>query len=260
MTLQGKVAVITGAASGIGAATALLFAREGARVVLGDRAPMDAVLEQLRAAGGHAVALQTDVANAADTTALLQAAVDTFGGLDILVNNAGIGTDGNVETVDEEVLDRVWAVNFKGALRLCRGALPLMRKRGESAILFTTALAGMYGMANAVAYATSKAAIINMCKAMALEFGRDGVRSNCVSPGPVDTPMLEGAIQAFGLSRDMFRAISPTGRITQAEDVANALLFLASPAARSINGHVLVVDNGMYAGMFQPRPVAPAAN
>jgi NAD(P)-dependent dehydrogenase (short-subunit alcohol dehydrogenase family) len=251
---DGKVVIVTGATSGIGLATALAFAEKGARLILSGRDATDAVVSQCRALGAEAFGISGDLGKAELCRAIVAEAVNRFGTVDVLINNAGFGVSGGIETVDEEQVRAVWEVNFLGAFRLSRLAIPIMRQHGGGAILFTTALAGMYGMANALAYSTSKAAVINLCKAMAMEVSRDGINCNCVSPGPVDTPMLQEAIDAYGLSREDFQAVSPTGRIATAQDVANALLFLSSGAARSINGHVLVVDNGMYAGMFAPRP------
>ncbi|NKJ39393.1 SDR family oxidoreductase [Rhizobium sp. SG570] len=251
---DGKVVVVTGATSGIGFATALAFAEKGARLILSGRASLDPIVSQCRTLGAEAFGLSGDLGNPELSRKIIAEATSRFGTVDILINNAGFGTSGGVETVKEEQLRAVWDVNFLGAFRMSRLAIPIMREHGGGAILFTTALAGMYGMANALAYSTSKAAVINLCKAMAMEVSRDGINCNCVSPGPVDTPMLQEAIDAYGLSREDFQAVSPTGRIATAQDVAHALLFLSSGAARSINGHVLVVDNGMYAGMFTPRP------
>ncbi|MDF3100085.1 MULTISPECIES: SDR family NAD(P)-dependent oxidoreductase [Burkholderia] len=251
--LDGKVVIVTGATSGIGFATALAFAEKGARLILSGRASVDPIVTQCRMQGAEAFGLSGDLANEELSRNLVEEAMSRFGTVNILINNAGFGTSGGVETVEESQLRAVWDVNFLAAFRMSRLVIPLIRQHGGGAILFTTALAGMYGMANALAYSTSKAAVINLCKAMAMEVSRDGITCNCVSPGPVDTPMLQEAIDAYGISREEFRASSPTGRIATAQDVANALLFLSSGAARSINGHVLVVDNGMYAGMFTPR-------
>jgi NAD(P)-dependent dehydrogenase (short-subunit alcohol dehydrogenase family) len=253
MQLKDKSVVITGAASGIGAAAAERFAQQGARLVLADLSPLENTLERVRALRAQAVGVQGDLRDAAVCERIVATAQAEFGTLDVLVNNAGIGVGGGVETVEESALDDVWAINFRAPLRLCRGALPMMRRQGGGVVLFTTALAGMYAMPNALAYSTSKAALINLAKVLAIESGRDGIRSNCVSPGPVLTPMLQGAIEAYGLREEMFAAMAPNGRIATAEDVADALVFLASPAARSINGHVLVVDNGIYAGQVLPR-------
>jgi len=251
---DGKVVIVTGATSGIGFATALAFAEKGARLILSGRDAIDPVVSQCRAQGAEAFGISGDLREAELCRAIIAEAISRFGTVDVLINNAGFGVSGGVETVDEEQLRAVWEVNFLGAFRLSRLVTPVMRQHGGGAILFTTALAGMYGMANAVAYSTSKAAIINLCKSMTMELSRDGITCNCVSPGPADTPMLQEAIDVYGITCDGFRAASPTGRIATAQDVANALLFLSSGAARSINGHVLVVDNGMYAGMFTPRP------
>lgn len=255
MRFQNQTVVITGAASGIGAATALLFAREGARLVLADRSQLAAVVQAVRACGADVESVEGDIGDHAVTEKIIEAAVSCFGRLDILINNAALGAAGGVENTSDDTLEAAWRINFFAPFRLARRAIPIMREQRSGVIQFTGALAGMYGVPNSVPYATAKAALTNLCKAIAIEHARDGIRANCVSPGPVDTPMLAGAIQALSLSREMFQAISPTGRIATAEDIAEAHAFLASRAAQSITGHVLVVDNGMYAGMFTPRPV-----
>lgn len=197
--------------------------------------------------------MQGDLQHAAQCRRVVATAEAEFGTLHMLVNNAGIGAAGGVETVDEEALDKVWAANFRAPLRLCRAALPVMRRQGGGIMLFTKALNAMYAMPNALAYSTSKAALINLAKVLTIEHGHEGIRSNFVSPGPVRTPMLQDAIDAYGLQEEMFAAMAPTGRIAEPEEVADVLVFLASPGARSVNGHVLVVDNGIYAGLVQPR-------
>jgi NAD(P)-dependent dehydrogenase (short-subunit alcohol dehydrogenase family) len=251
---DGKVVIVTGATSGIGFATALAYAEKGARLILSGRKAVDPVVRECRAQGANAFGISGDLGDAQLSQNIVAEAIGRFGTVDILISNAGFGTSGGIETLEEERLRAVWEVNFLGSFRMSRLVIPVMRQHGGGTILFTTALAGMYGMANALAYSTSKAAIINLCKSMTMELSRDGITCNCVSPGPVDTPMLQEAVDAYGISRAEFRSASPTGRIATAQDVANALLFLSSGAARSINGHVLVVDNGMYAGLFTPRP------
>lgn len=256
MRFRDKAVVVTGAASGIGAATARLFAREGANLILSDISPLGEIAQEIAALGAEPLCVEGDLVQRAVIEKTIDQAVGTFGRLDVVIHNAATGTGGTVETLEESDLDRVWALNFKAAFFFAKYAVPVMRRQREGVLLFTGAVAGMYGQPNTLAYSTAKAALINFTKTVALDHARDGVRVNCVSPGPVDTRMLDGAATAFNLPKSMFWDMSPLGHVATPEDVAESFAFLASPAARSITGHVLVVDSGLYAGMFTPRPVA----
>lgn len=243
MRVQGKVAVVTGAASGIGRASAVRLAAEGARVVVADLDP----------AQGEAVARETgglfvptDVSDEAQVERLFARAVETFGQLDIVLNNAGIAVRNRATEQDVAGWDRVMAVNLRGVFLGCKQAIPHLQERGGSIINMSSA-AGITGIRNRAAYATSKGAIVTLTKNLALDYARWGVRVNCICPGFTDTPLLTA------LKRDAARwqrlvETHPLGRLGTAEDIANAVLFLASDEASFVTGHALVVDGGFSAG------------
>lgn len=250
MKLQGKVALVTGAASGIGAATARLFACEGASIVVADRMSTKAIAEAIHAAGGRAIGVEGDVSHADTARKVIDRALATFGRLDILVNNAGVGGPGSIEATTEEDWDRVLAVNVKSGFLCSKYALPHLRDAGGGVILFTASIAGLEGVLNLASYAASKAAIINLARSMALDHAHEGIRVNVVCPGATDTPMLRGGLEKSGIPIEVFAARLPTRRLVIPEEIAEAFLFLASSAARSITGQTLVIDGGFTAGDF----------
>ncbi|WP_172343186.1 SDR family oxidoreductase [Novosphingobium sp. SG751A] len=252
--VSSRVAAITGAGSGVGRATALRFAREGYSVLLCDRVSCDGVLEEIGSSGGRAEAIMIDLADARCGEMIVGQASKLFGGLDVLIHNAAIGTSGSVETVPDVDFERVLDVNLMAGIRLAREAVPIMRERGGGAILFTAALAGHRYVPNAVAYAVSKAALIHLTRCMAIDHGRDGIRTNCVTPGPINTPMLHEASAVYGIPVEAMRAGMPTGHIPEPDEIAATYAFLASPAARSINGQAIGMDGGMSVGFFSPKP------
>ena len=253
MQLEGKVALITGGASGIGRATALLFAREGAAVAVAD---LDAggaqvVAQEIVGQGGRAIAVQTDVSQANDCQRAVERTVEAFGGLDILFNNAGIIRRADVVETTEEEWERVMAVNVRSVFLMSKHAVPAMAARGGGAIVNTGSGWGLVGGRRAVSYCASKAAVVNMTRAMALDHGPQGIRVNCVCPGDTDTGMLRSEAQQLGMVEAQFLAEAadrPLGRVGTPEEIARAVLYLASSASSFVTGTTLVVDGGGLAG------------
>jgi NAD(P)-dependent dehydrogenase (short-subunit alcohol dehydrogenase family) len=251
--LSGKRALITGAASGIGRATALLFAREGAAVAVVDVDEMggQAVVQTILDEGGQAIFVRCDVTRAADCQRAVQETVDRLGGLDILFNNAGIIRRATVIDTTEEEWERVMAVNVKSIFLLGKYAVPAMTQSGGGAIVNTASGWGLVGGRNAVSYCASKGAVVNMTRAMALDHGAQNIRVNCVCPGDTDTPMLRSEAQQLGESEEAFLAEAadrPLQRIGRPEDIARAVLYLASEDSAFVTGTALVVDGGGLAG------------
>ncbi len=249
MQLKGQVAVITGGGSGFGRATAIRFAKEGARVMAADvnEAAARETADMVRAAGGEALPHRADVSRAPDMQAMIQAAVDRWGRLDILFNNAGIPQAPTpTDEVTEEFWDRLMAVNVKGVFLGTKYAIPVMKRQGRGCIINTASTMGIRARPQYAAYVTSKGAVILFTKSLALELAPHKVRVNVIAPAGADTPMLS---QFFsGKSREEARAAFlpsfPLGRLIEAEDVAKAVLYLASDLADMITGHVLEVDGG----------------
>jgi NAD(P)-dependent dehydrogenase (short-subunit alcohol dehydrogenase family) len=251
--LVGKVALISGGASGIGRATALLFAREGAKLALAD---IDlkrgaAVEQEIRANGGQAMFIGCDVSQASDCQRTVQAAVAELGGLDILFNNAGIIQRAAVPNISEADWDRVMAVNVKSVFLLSKYAIPAMVKAGGGVIINTASGWGLVGGRRAASYCASKGAVVLLTKAMALDHGEQNIRVNCICPGDTETPLLLAEAEQLGQPRHDFLAEAaqrPLQRLGQPEDVAQAALYLASDAAACVTGTSLVVDGGGLAG------------
>ena len=252
-SLTGKRALITGGASGIGRATALLFAREGAAVSVVDidETGGQAVAQMIVDEGGQAIFVRCDVTQAADCQRAVLETVDRLGGLDILFNNAGIIRRADVLDTTEEEWDRVMAVNVKAIFLLSKYAIPVMAQAGGGAIINTSSGWGLVGGRNAVSYCASKGAVVNMTRAMALDHGAQNIRVNCVCPGDTDTPMPRNEAQQIGVSEEEFLAEAadrPLQRIGKPEDIAQAVLYLASDASSFVTGATLVVDGGGLAG------------
>ncbi|MGW0194816.1 SDR family NAD(P)-dependent oxidoreductase [Nonomuraea sp. NPDC003201] len=246
-TLDGKVAIVTGGASGIGRATALLFAREGARVVVADidAAGADATVARIAEEAGHAIAVQADVSDPEDCRRVVGTAVETFGGLHVLFNNAGIIRRTTALDLDVEEWDRVMAVNVRSVFLMCKHAIPAMTDGGS--IVNTGSGWGLKGGGNAISYCASKAAVVNMTRALAIDHAKAGIRVNSVNPGDTDTPMLRDEARQLGEDWAAFRsdaADRPMGRAGTPDEIAQAVLFLAGDAASYITGSALVVDGG----------------
>ena len=247
--LSGKVAVVTGGGAagdgiGNGRAVAILLAKAGTRVVVVDR---DAALarrtvEMIGAVGGEAIAVEADVTRAADCAAMVKAALDRFGRLDLLDNNVGIGSRGSVLDESEESWRRVMQVNVDSMFLAAKHAIPAMRRAGGGAIVNVSSISALRPR-GLTAYSVSKGAVIALTRAMAVDHGRDGIRVNCVAPGPVYTPMVY-ARGMSGAARERRRQASALGIEGTGWDIGHAVRFLLSDQARYITGHVLVVDGG----------------
>src|SRR5690349_14643829 len=249
MRLEGKVAVITGGSFGIGRATAILFAREGAKVVVGNRnvpAGEDTVA-RMRAAGGDARFVQTDATVAAEVERLVETALRAYGKLDCLFNNAGINLPGSVEEVSEEDWQRCIDTNLKSVFLGSKYALPHLIRNGGGTIINNSSNAGLIGRPNDPVYCASKHGIIGLTKSMALRHGPQNVRVNAVCPGPIESNMMIEGREAMGNAAAFDRmAASQTAlkRIAPAEEVAELVCFLASDAAQNITGAAIPIDGG----------------
>ena len=245
-----KVAFVTGAAGGIGRATALAFAREGASVVVADvdEQANTETARLIEADGGRAMAVRCDVTQAGDLQAALAAAVDTFGGLDVAFNNAGIEQPTTpAADITEADWDRVIAVNLRGVYLSMKHEIPLMLRRGGGAIVNTSSGAGVKGFAGGAAYGAAKFGIIGATKCAALDYANAGIRINAICPGIIDTHMIE---RVFGDTPEGHQAVldqEPIGRMGRPEEIAAAVLWLCSDQASFAVGHALVVDGGQTA-------------
>ena len=245
--LEGKVALITGASRGIGAATARLFAQEGATVVLASRCveEMAHIVEEIRANGGEGMAVKTDVAEAASVETLIKSTVDAYGRLDIAVNNAGIaGGNKPLVEVTEEVFDRVIAVNLKGVFLGMKYEIPAMLASGGGAIVNLSSTVGLVGTGAGIApYIASKHGVVGLTKAAALEYGGQHIRVNAIAPGTTRTSVNERWIADEQIRQRITSGI-PLGRVADPVEVAEAILWLCSDAASYVTGVTLPVDGG----------------
>ncbi len=253
MRLKDKVAVITGGATGIGRATALLFAREGAKLAIGDIADLAPVAAEIEKAGGTAVTLKTDVTKSADMEKLFDAAVSRWGGLDIVFNNAGIAMPKPITEVSEEEFDRLFAINVKGVYLGCKLAIPLMLKRGGGSIVNMSSSGGLLPRASDPVYSASKHAVMGLTKGLAVTYANKRIRVNALCPGPIDTPMLWGTAKTEEERRAKLPAVlatCPAAHYASADDVAQAALFLASDQSTFVNGVGLAIDGAKAAGVM----------
>jgi NAD(P)-dependent dehydrogenase (short-subunit alcohol dehydrogenase family) len=245
--LDGKVAIVTGAASGIGAASARLFAEEGAQVALADRNEelLNKVAREISDNGGHAIAVGADVGSEASIQRMVARAVDEFGALHIMYANAGISGRFDLESVTAEEFDRVIHVNLRGPFLCAKYAVPRIADSGGGSVVFTASELALVGSPGASVYSASKAGLIGMARGLALDYADENIRFNCICPGAVDTPMLWGEeggdheeVEADIVSR------MPLGRVGKPEEIAKAALYLASEDSSFVTGHALVVDGG----------------
>lgn len=251
--LSGKVAIITGGAAGIGRATAVLLAREGAAVAIADMNAEagQSVVAEITKAGGRAIFEPADVTRGPDCKRVAQCTISEFGRIDILFNNAGIIRRATILDLSEEDWDRVMAVNVKAIFLLSREVIPQMQKKGGGSIINTASGWGLAGGAKAAAYCASKGAAVLLTKAMALDHGPQNIRVNCICPGDTDTSMLRMEALQLGQASDRFlsdAAKRPLGRVGSPEEIAQAVLYLASDASSFVTGTALVIDGGGLAG------------
>ncbi len=249
MTIRGKRALVTGAASGMGAATSELLAAEGAAVVLADidAEAAERVAEAIRDGGGRAVAVGCDVASTADVKRAVDTAVEAFGGLEIVVNCAGVIRRASVVETTEEEWDRVMAVNIGSVFLTGKHAVPVMAARGGGSIINIGSGWGLKGGPDAASYCASKGAVVNLTRAMAIDHGPQGIRVNCICPGDTDTPMLRSEARQLGLDEAAFLEASadrPLKRLGTGEDIARAVCYFASDDSAWVTGATLVVDGG----------------
>ncbi|HEU4963201.1 MAG TPA: 3-oxoacyl-ACP reductase FabG [Bacilli bacterium] len=244
MRLQDKVTLITGGANGIGRETALLFAKNGAKVVIADfdEAGGAKTLAELRELGAEAEFVKTDVSNADDASQMVRTAIDRFGRLDVLVNNAGITRDGFLVKMDPAQWDQVVAINMTGVFHCTQAAARVMLEQGSGVILNAASVVGLYGNVGQTNYAATKAGVIGMTKSWAKEMGPKGIRVNAVAPGFIVTGMTDKMPEKI---LTLMEEKTPLRRLGQPSDIANAYLFLASDEASFINGTVLSVDGGL---------------
>jgi meso-butanediol dehydrogenase / (S,S)-butanediol dehydrogenase / diacetyl reductase len=259
--LQDKVAVITGASSGIGHATMKLFGREGAKVVATARRQekLEEGLEHIRAAGSDGVIVPADLEDTATPGKVVQAALDAYGKIDILVCNAGVGwqygidNPGTMAGIHEASLenwrDIIGGVDLEGYFMMIHEVLPHMMEAGSGAIVNVASMAGITGLYDAHAYTAAKGAIVNLSRSMAITYIKNGIRTNTVCPGFVDTPMIAPVVGVFDDAATA-AALAPTSRPARAEEIAAPIAFLASDEASYVNGAVLVVDGGCTARSF----------
>lgn len=240
-----QTVVVTGAAAGIGRAIALKFAEAGANIVAGDLLAPEATGSAVEGLGGRCLPVAADVSNRAHVQAMMAEAVRRFGSIDVLVSNAAVGFPDPIRTMPEENWDRVLGVNLKGAFLCVQAALPALLERRRGAVVLIASIAGRRSsLTNGAHYTCSKYGLIGLTRHLAVELAGTGIRVNCVCPGPTETAFLERVTTPEGRA-EMARR-TPLGRLAQPEDVAEVVLFVASPAARHIHGAIVDVNGGLY--------------
>jgi len=251
MKLNSKVAIVTGGGAGIGRATSLLFAREGAKVVALDLFAdgIQTLVKEIRSAGGEAEAIVADVSNGEDVEQCVQKALNRFGRINILFNNAGIVVPGKIHEIRETDWDRSMDVNVKSMYLMCRSVVPLFRKQGGGVILNMSSAVVLRTVTDRAVYTAAKGAVLALTRSMALDYVKDGIRVNCLCPGTVDTPSFQQRMVALGgdpaSARKQFEARQPMGRLGTAEEIAEAALYLVSDRSAFVTVVAFPIDGGL---------------
>jgi 2-keto-3-deoxy-L-fuconate dehydrogenase len=251
--LDNKITLVTGAGSGIGAAIAQTFAQAGATVLVADRdqAAGEKTVGEIKQAGGQAGLVLLDIAREDDCQRVAAEVLQTHGRLDVLVNNAGIGHVGTILQTEGTDLDRLYAVNVRGAFNLCKAFLPAMLERKSGNIINLASIGGVIGIKDRLAYCTTKFAIVGLTKCLALDHAQDGVRVNCICPGRVETPFVSARLKEYPDPEKAYREMASTqaiGRMGKPEEIAAAALYLASDEAAFVTGTAHLTDGGWSAG------------
>jgi len=247
MGLKEKVAIVTGAKSGIGFATAARFAAEGAKVIMADVREAHQEVSELTRQGAEVRFIQVDVSNELQVSALIEQTVAAYGRIDILVNNAGIELAKKISDTTEAEWDRLMSINLKGVFLFSKAVIPVMRRQHAGVIVNVASELGLVGGSEIAAYSASKGGVVQLTKSMAIDHATDGIRVNCVAPGPVATPLLEAIIaSAVNPEHEQRSIVEKTilKRLGQPEEVANVIVFVASDEASYMTGSVVVVDGG----------------
>ncbi len=255
MRLKDKVSIITGAGSGMGRTAALLFAAQGAKVVVAEfsEAAGNETVRLVREAGGEATFIRVDVSKEADAKGMVDHALATYGGLDVLYNNAGVMPEADHSVIDTEVAvwDQVMAVNVRGVFLGCKYAIPAMEARGGGSIINIASFVAILGCSVPQdAYTASKGALLSLTRSLAVQFGPKGIRTNAICPGPIETPLLMDWLLKDEAAKQLRLARNPTGRFGKPEEIVNMAIYLASDESRFTNGAQLVVDGGISVNYF----------
>jgi NAD(P)-dependent dehydrogenase (short-subunit alcohol dehydrogenase family) len=248
--VQGKIALVTGGGSGIGRATALALAREGAKIMIADYVPEggDRTVKMIKEKGGDASFVHADVSVTKQVEVMVNKTVETYGRIDIAFNNAGVeGKVADTMLCSEEVFDRTIAINLKGVWLCMKYEIPQMLKQGGGAIVNTASIAGLVGFNNIPAYVAAKHGVVGLTRTAALEFAQKNIRVNCVCPGVIRTPMVERAIDKGGFTEAEVIAGEPIGRLGQPQEIAEGVIWLLSDASSFVTGHPLTIDGGWIA-------------
>ena len=247
---EGQVALVTGAGSGIGRATAELLSKQGASVACADSnlEGTHETVAQIQSAGGQALAIECNISNSEEASESVETCVRELGQLNVLANVAGVLVMEHAHLTQDEVWNRILGVNLNGTFFTSRAAIPHLLKSKQSAIVNVASLAGIIGQAYCAAYCASKAGVVSLTRVMALEYIKQGLRVNCVCPGAVSTPLIANFSPPENADIDLIKRLSLVPKSTEPEEVAQTISYLASPAAKSINGVAMPLDYGVHAG------------